>query len=63
MNAIADLAPTGERVRKLIEHIPTADEIRQRLDQNEAEKKLLKRLLRLAMDRDDASRSLTVAAS
>jgi hypothetical protein len=47
-----DSSRPTDRIQDAIENIPSAEEIRQRLDDNAAEKKLLSRLLRIAVQRD-----------
>jgi len=46
------MAEATSDLRKYIEQIPSSDEIRRRLDQTAEESKLLRRLLRLAVQRE-----------
>lgn len=45
--------PDDKSLRRFVESIPDADTIRKRLDTNSSETKLLRRMLRLACDRDE----------
>jgi hypothetical protein len=54
---------SSERFRQLFESLPTVTEIRERLDENAAEKKLLSRLLRIAVQRERSKKQEVQSAS
>lgn len=57
------LEPLPDSLRRFVESVPSADTIRARLSANSAETKLLRKMLRLANDRDRAARPTEMAVS